>query len=78
LTISDPAPKFDVICKPNEWAKVVKHSSEHKGLGETDLKKLDFWTKLESYAADKKVANTSGDARYARPASVIGGDPNLA
>jgi hypothetical protein len=25
---SDPAPKFHVVCKPNEWAKVVKHSSE--------------------------------------------------
>lgn len=52
---SDPAPKFQVICKPNEWAKVVKHSSEDKGLGETDLKKLDFWTKLKSYATEKKV-----------------------
>lgn len=52
---SDPAPKFEVVCKPNAWAKVVKHSSEGKGLGETDLKKLDFWTKLKSYAADKKV-----------------------
>ena len=52
---SDPAPKFQVICKPNEWAKVVKHSSESKDLGETDLKKLDFWTKLKSYAADKKL-----------------------
>lgn len=52
---SDPAPKFQVICKPNEWAKVVKHSSESKSLGETDLKKLDFWTKLKSYAVDKKI-----------------------
>ena len=52
---SDPAPKFQVICKPNEWAKVVKYSSESKDLGETDLKKLDFWTKLKSYAAEKKV-----------------------
>jgi hypothetical protein len=52
---SDPAPKFQVICKPNEWAKVVKRSSEGKGLGETDLKKLDFWTKLKSYALEKKV-----------------------
>ena len=52
---SDPAPKFQVVCKPNAWAKVVKHSAEGKGLGETDLKKLDFWTKLKSYAADKKV-----------------------
>lgn len=52
---SDPAPKFQVICKPNEWAKVVKHSSESKDLGETELKKLDFWTKLKSYATEKKV-----------------------
>lgn len=51
---SCPAPKFRVICKPNEWAKVVKHG-DGKGLGETDLKKLDFWTKLKSYAVEKKV-----------------------
>lgn len=52
---SDPAPKFHIICKPNEWAKVVKHSSESRGLGETELKRLDFWTKLKSYAQEKKV-----------------------
>jgi hypothetical protein len=52
---SDPAPKFEVICKPNEWAKVVKRSSGSQALGETDLKKLNFWTKLKSYAAEKKV-----------------------
>jgi hypothetical protein len=53
---SDPAPKFQVICKPNEWAKVVKHSADSKDLGATDLKKLNFWTKLKSYAAEKKIA----------------------
>jgi hypothetical protein len=52
---SDPAPKFEIICKPNEWAKVVKRSSGSQDLGETDLKKLSFWTKLKSYAAEKKV-----------------------
>jgi Domain of unknown function (DUF4268) len=53
---SDPAPKFQVISKPNEWAKVVKHSSENKALGETELKRLDFWTRLKSYALEKKVS----------------------
>lgn len=53
---SDPAPKFQIICKPNEWSKVVKHSASSKDLGETDLKKLNFWTKLKSYAAEKKIA----------------------
>ena len=52
---SEPAPKFQVICRPNEWAKVVKHSSDNKDLGETELKKLDFWTKLKSYALEKKI-----------------------
>lgn len=52
---SDPAPKFVVICKPNEWAKVVKYSSASKDLGETELKRLDFWTRLKSYAMEKKV-----------------------
>lgn len=53
---SNPAPKFQIICKPNEWAKVVKRSSGSKDLGETDLKKLAFWTKLKSYALEKKVS----------------------
>ena len=52
---SDPAPKFQVICRPNEWAKVVKHASTNKELGKTELKKLDYWTKLKSYALDKKI-----------------------
>ena len=55
INTSDPAPKFQVICKPNEWAKVVKHRSESEDLGETDLKKLDFWTKLKSYANDNRI-----------------------
>lgn len=55
ISNSDPAPKFQVICKPNEWSKLVKHSSDGRGLGETDLKKLDFWTKLKSYALEKRV-----------------------
>lgn len=52
---SAPVPKFQVICKQNEWSKVVKQSAEDKDLGETELKKLDFWTKLKSYALEKKV-----------------------
>jgi hypothetical protein len=53
---SDPAPKFQIVCKPNEWAKVVKHGSGSRDLGDTDLKKLDFWTKLKSYALEKRVS----------------------
>lgn len=52
---SEPAPKFQIICKPNEWKKVVKHSAGNKDLGSTELKKLAFWTNLKTYASEKKV-----------------------
>jgi hypothetical protein len=52
---SDPAPKFQIICKPNEWAKVVKHSSESKDLGRTAIKQMFFWTKLKICALEKKL-----------------------
>jgi len=51
---SDPAPKFQIICKPNEWKKVVKHSSGSNDLGDTELKKLAFWTNLKAYASERK------------------------
>lgn len=47
---SDPAPKFDVLCRPNEWAKTVKRQSSQEELSEGKLRKLDFWTKLNAYA----------------------------
>jgi hypothetical protein len=53
---SENAAKFQVICRPNNWAKVVKHSAMNKELGETELKKLDYWTKLKSYALEKKAS----------------------
>jgi hypothetical protein len=46
----------------NEWANLVKRSPGSQVLGETALKKLSFWTKLKSYAAEKKVQLSLGKA----------------
>lgn len=43
------APKFEVISKPNDWAKVVKGSVESSELTETKIKQLQFWDELKSY-----------------------------
>lgn len=43
---SDPAVRFNVIEKPNEWAKTVKSSSE---LNETQRFKLEFWEAFNNY-----------------------------
>lgn len=45
---SPAAPKFQVICEPNNWSKAVKKVNDNKD-SETDLLKLEYWTKLADY-----------------------------
>ena len=45
------APKFDIICKPNDWARTVKETAAgSQELTETKLKQLEFWTQFKEYA----------------------------
>lgn len=50
---SNPAPKFELIVSPNEWAKAIKQSSASGELTETKLQQLDFWTKFKEYVRTK-------------------------
>jgi len=50
------APKFEMISKPNDWAKAVKSSAESATLTATKLKQLQFWDAFKSYG---KQNNTS-------------------
>ena len=45
---SKPAPKFQVISKPNAWTKMIKESEPT----ETKLMQLDFWEKFSQFATD--------------------------
>jgi hypothetical protein len=44
------APKFEIICKPNDWAKAVKESVSGGELTETKVKQLEFWNALRDFA----------------------------
>ena len=45
------APKFNIVCKPNDWAKAIKNTSSKPGeLSEVKLCQFDFWTKFKEYA----------------------------
>ena len=44
------APKFELVSKPNDWAKVVRASRDTTELTETKLKQLEFWDQLKEYA----------------------------
>ena len=51
---SEPAPKFSIIEKPNEWAKIIR-KERIKETSDTELKRLEFWTGLKEYAVDNEV-----------------------
>lgn len=50
---SDPAPKFDVVVRPNEWAKAVKKGSGGDELSKTQVKQLEFWTRFKTWVLEQ-------------------------
>jgi hypothetical protein len=51
---SDPAPKFQVICKPNNWGKTIKRQVGGE-LTETKLLQLEYWQNLKEYGESQNV-----------------------
>lgn len=47
---SDPAPKFEIIVRPNEWAKAVKKGSDGGEISQTKMQQLEFWTRFKDFA----------------------------
>lgn len=50
---SNPAPKFDIVARPNEWAKIIKSTENSKEYTETKIKQFEFWTKFKDYVKNK-------------------------
>lgn len=46
---SNPAPKFEIMSSPNEWAKTIKTSPVNGKLTDTKLQQLEFWNKFKDY-----------------------------
>ncbi len=46
------APKFQVIAKPNDWAKAVKKAINQNELSDTKLLQLEFWSNFKEYVQD--------------------------
>jgi hypothetical protein len=62
---SDPAPKFNIICEPNNWGKNVKSTVSGDSVSATKLLQMEFWEGLKSYA-NKKSTNV-GFTHAAQP-----------
>jgi len=48
---SDPAPKFNILVEPNDWAKTLQQNqTEDRELTQTKLNQLEFWSGFKEYA----------------------------
>lgn len=52
---SEPAPKFEVIARPNAWVKTIKTNSSNREQSNVNLGHLDFWDKFKNYLLEKDV-----------------------
>lgn len=50
---SNPAPKFEIMVSPNEWAKAIKTNPGNGELTETKLNQLEFWNRFKNYVQEK-------------------------
>lgn len=53
---SAPAPKFNIVSKPNDWNKTVKRKTSEVGLTETKLIQKEYWQQLKELVEKQKVA----------------------
>lgn len=77
---SNPAPKFDIIVSPNEWAKAIKANPAGSDMTETKLQQLDFWTKFKSYvrAKDSKIRLQTPRPQHWYDVSIGSSDAHIA
>ena len=44
---SPPAPRFNIVCKPNQWSKVIRQRQEQGSLSDTRQIQFRYWTALK-------------------------------
>lgn len=61
---SEPAPKFNLVCRPNDWAKSLTGSERLGESTETTLTQLEFWRGFVDFARSR---GTTLSLRKPRP-----------
>ena len=51
---SIPAPMFNIVSKPNDWAKSVRKSAASQNITDTKLKQQAYWQALKTFMEDNK------------------------
>jgi hypothetical protein len=56
---SVPAPKFNLVCLPNDWSKAVQASAQRRELSDKQKMQLAFWTGFHAYMEGKSAIRCS-------------------
>lgn len=48
-----PAPRFNVIAKPNDWSKEVKRTASSQTTNEVNLARREYWESLKNFAENR-------------------------
>lgn len=66
---SDPAPKFNIISQPNNWAKTLKNAASSEKGNPSELKLLQqrFWQSLKEYVNKLEAKSSINYGRTPRP-----------
>ncbi len=51
---SDPAPKFVIVSRPNDWTKSIRGSVKQSELSDTSQRQLEFWEQLKAFSINIK------------------------
>ena len=55
---SPVAPKFNLVSKPNEWARQVSTAAKRHELTEAQLLQVEYWTRLQELVSEQKLQLT--------------------
>ncbi|MBX7141821.1 MAG: DUF4268 domain-containing protein [Chitinophagales bacterium] len=50
---SDPAPKFSIVSKPNDWSRTIRRRAANAELSDTKQEQLAYWTAFKEFAEAK-------------------------
>lgn len=66
---SSPAPKFNIVSQPNNWAKTIKAASTQEKGNPSELKLMQqrFWSTLKEYANNPSIKTPLNFGRTPRP-----------
>lgn len=52
---SDPAPRFNIVCRPNDWAKTIKQRGTTGEMTGGQQQQFEFWTALRDHNREKQL-----------------------